>query len=603
MAFGVAVCGGGQTSFHFAVRQDLKRAGIQAVDEVLIGSVGVGVGEQIIIEADLGVHRRGGIHPMNRCTLDLPAIGGVAAPALRVILGSNLGHIAVFVRFVANALDQIRALQAALRAVGGQTLVLGDRLSHKVIGLDPQTAREGYLTGTGGGVQRIVLHGDGLRLTSGIVGNGQLDGPQNGHHPLGGLVQILPEAVLQEAVFHHVGRLGHADAVTEITDGPGGVAPAAQAAEGGHPGIVPAGDPAFLHQLAELALAHDRVVDAKAGKLDLPGMGRQVAMLDDPVVQGTVGLKFQRAQAVGNALQRVLNGMGEVIHGIDAPLVPLTVMVHVVDPVDNGVPHIEVAAGQVDLGPQGHGTVGELPCPHPGKEVQALLHGTVPVGRRGRNADVSPVCTELLGRQLAHIGKALFDEAHSLLVILLKIVGAVEEAVTPVETKPVDVLLDGLHELLVLFGGVGVIHPQVAQSAKLLSGTEVDGQGLAVADMQIAVGLRRKPGMDGHAFKLSALGNILLNKRVDEIAAFGGLRRRGLDLVSHCCQSFLKKSIINWHYTEAMEKMQGKSGVFSRNVEKSGGSCQFASSRGPGRNSSPAAVMVRLPAESSVSRA
>ena len=369
--------------------------------------------------------------------------------------------------------------------------------------------------------------------------------------------------MLQEAVFHHVGRLGHADAVTEITDGPGGVAPAAQAAEGGHPGIVPAGDPAFLHQFAELALAHDRVVDAKTGELDLTGMGRQVAMLDDPVVQGTVGLKFQRAQAVGNALQRVLNGMGEVIHGIDAPLVPLTVMVHVVDPVDNGVPHIEVAAGQVDLGPQSHGAVGELPCPHPGKEVQALLNGTVPVGRGGGDADVAPVGAELLGRQLAHIGKALFDEAHRLTVILLKIVRAVEEAVTPVEAKPVDVLLDGLHELLVLFGRVGVIHPQVAQSAELLSGAEVDGQGLAVADMQIAVGLRRKPGVDGHAFKLSALGNILLNKRVDEIAAFGGLRRRGLDLVSHCCQSFLKKSIINWHYTEAMEKMQGKSGVFS----------------------------------------
>ena len=90
-------------------------------------------------------------------------------------------------------------------------------------------------------------NGDGLRLTGGIVGDGQLDGPQNSHHPLGSLVQVLPEAVLQEAVFHHVGRLGHADAVAEITDGPGGVAPAAQTAESGHPGIVPAGDPAFLH--------------------------------------------------------------------------------------------------------------------------------------------------------------------------------------------------------------------------------------------------------------------------------------------------------------------------------------------------------------------
>ena len=35
-------------------------------------------------------------------------------------------------------------------------------------------------------------------------------------------------------------------------------------------------------------------------------------------------------------------------------------MGQVVDPVEHRVPHIEVAAGQVDLGPQGHGPVGEL---------------------------------------------------------------------------------------------------------------------------------------------------------------------------------------------------------------------------------------------------
>ena len=563
MAFGVAVRGGGQTSFHFAVRQDLQRAGIQALDEILVGGVGVGVGKEVVVEPHLGVNGGGGVHPVDGGALHLPAIGRVTAPTVRIILGSDLGHISIFIRFIANALDEIRAFQAALRAAGEQALIFGDRLSHEVIRLDPQAAGERHLPGPGGGVQRIVLHGDGLRLSRGIVGDGQLDGPQDRHDPLGGLVQILPEAVLQEAVLYHIGGFGHTDAVAEIADGLGGIAPAAQAAQGRHPGIIPAGDPALLHQPAELPLAHNSVVDTQAGKLDLPGMGGQVAVLDDPVIQGPVGLKLQGTQAVGDTFQGILNGMGEVIHGIDAPLVPLTVMVHVVDPVDNGVPHIEVAAGQVDLGPQGHGTVGELPCPHPGEQIQALLHRTVPVGRRGRNADVSPVGPELLGRQFAHIGKTLFDKAHRLTVILLKIVGAVEEAVTPVEAKPVDVLLDGLHELLVLFGRVGVIHPQVAQSAELLSGAEVDGQGLAVADMQIAVGLRRKPGMDGHAFKLSALGNILLNKRVDEIAAFGGLRRRGLDLVSHCCQSFLKKSIINWHYTEAMEKMQGKSGVFS----------------------------------------
>ena len=122
------------------------------------------------------------------------------------------------------------------------------------------------------------------------------------------------------------------------------------------------------------------MVDAQTGELDLPGPGGQLAVLDDPVVQGAVGLKLQGAQAVGDALQRVLDGVGKVVHGVDAPLVALPVVAHVVDAVDDGVAHVEVAAGQVDLGPQRHGTVGELPGPHAGKQVQALLHGPVAVG-------------------------------------------------------------------------------------------------------------------------------------------------------------------------------------------------------------------------------
>ena len=65
---------------------------------------------------------------------------------------------------------------------------------------------------------------------------------KNGHDPLGGLIQILPQAVLQERKLNGVGGLGNANPVTQVADGGGGVAPAAQAAEGGHSGIVPAGD-------------------------------------------------------------------------------------------------------------------------------------------------------------------------------------------------------------------------------------------------------------------------------------------------------------------------------------------------------------------------
>ena len=120
------------------------------------------------------------------------------------------------------------------------------------------------------------------------------------------------------------------------------------------------------------------MVDAQPGKLDLAGMGGQLAVFDDPVVQGAVRLELQRAQAVGDALQCVLNGVGEVVHGVNAPLVALPVVAHVVDAIDHRVAHIEVAAGQVDLGAQGHGAVGELPGAHAGKQVQALLHRAIP---------------------------------------------------------------------------------------------------------------------------------------------------------------------------------------------------------------------------------
>ena len=141
--------------------------------------------------------------------------------------------------------------------------------------------------------------------------------------------------------------------LAEVADALGSVAPAAHTAEGGHSGIVPAGDLSALYQSTELPLGQDRVVDAQPGKLNLPGMAGNADVLHNPVVQGAVVLKFQGAQGVGDALQSVLNGVGEVVHGVDAPLVSLTVVVHMTDAVNDRITHIEVAGGQIDLGPEG----------------------------------------------------------------------------------------------------------------------------------------------------------------------------------------------------------------------------------------------------------
>ena len=83
-----------------------------------------------------------------------------------------------------------------------------------------------------------------------------------------------------------------------------------------------------------------------------------------------------------------------------------------------------------------------------------------------------------------------------------------------------DIVLDGVDIFDVLLGGVGIVHPQVAQAAEFLRRAEINAQSLAVADVQIAVGLRRKAGVDRHPGKLAAGGNILRNKGMNEIHGF-----------------------------------------------------------------------------------
>ena len=93
-------------------------------------------------------------------------------------------------------------------------------------------------------------------------------------------------------------------------------------------------------------------------------------------------------------------------------------------------------------------------------------------------------------------------------------------------SREVTVTLDGLDILGVFLGGVGIVKAQVAQTAVLFGGAEVDGQGLAVADVQITVGFRRKTGMDSLAGVSAAVCDVLFNKGVDEIFAFGDFSHR-----------------------------------------------------------------------------
>jgi hypothetical protein len=79
---------------------------------------------------------------------------------------------------------------------------------------------------------------------------------------------------------------------------------------------------------------------------------------------------------------------------------------------------------------------------------------------------------------------------------LLEVVRGVEEAVFPIVAQPADVGHDGLDVLDLLFDGVGVVEAQVALAAEVGRDAKVYGDGFGVADVQIAVRLRREAGVD-----------------------------------------------------------------------------------------------------------
>ena len=206
---------------------------------------------------------------MYRCALDLASVGRIAAAAFGIVGRENLGDIAVGVFHAAGAGDEICTLQAALGAFGIKPFILGNGNFKKILGFDPQIAREGDLSRSGLRIVGVILNIKLLALPLGIVRYRELYRAEDRHRALSVIVQILAQAVLKEGKLDSARNLCNADPLTEIADRLRRVSAAAQTAQRRHARIVPAGDKPFLDKPSELALAQNGVVYAKARKLDL----------------------------------------------------------------------------------------------------------------------------------------------------------------------------------------------------------------------------------------------------------------------------------------------------------------------------------------------
>ena len=213
----------------------------------------------------------------------------------------------------------------------------------------------------------------------------------------------------------------------------------------------------------------------------------------------------------------------------------------VTDAVDGGVAHDDVGGGHVYLGAEHVSAVFELSGLHAAEQIETFLGGAVAPGAGGAGSgERAAVFAYFVGGEFVHVGLAHHDELFGVFIELIEVVGGVMHVAGPLEAQPLHVLLNGIDVFGVFLHGVGVVETQIAQTAVFLGESEIDADGLGMADVQIAVGFGRKTGVHASA---EAAGKIILidagTEKIDTLRAFrfrgGGILAHGGLMSFGCC--------------------------------------------------------------------
>eukprot|EP00968_Pinguiococcus_pyrenoidosus_P022181 scaffold3058_cov232-Pinguiococcus_pyrenoidosus.AAC.6 len=401
---------------------------------------------------------------------------------------------------------------------GGEAKHVGARiLGAHVRRVDPDFLREQNLVRpllwVGREIEDLLLGGD-----ESVAHEAKLARLKNGHAARRDRVENGAGVPGQLLVLDHVLVAAGADVRAERVQGLRRVAASPQAADRRHPRIVPALQKAGVHELDQLPLAQLGVLDVETAHFVDVG-SEEIERPEHPVVGLSAVLKLQRADTVVDVLDRVDDAVRVVVGGVDAPLVSRVRVRREADAVGHLVPHVGVVA--VPVHPQAEHGLGlvEHAATHVLEELEALLHGAVAIraARTGQRlqllwagfpfrhlaAHLRPgkgakaVLLDLVLLLVAHIGLSVPDEAHGHVVELREVLRRVRDLLR-LPAHPPEVVVQALHILVRLGLGVGVVVAKHRAAAVLGNSQALEGQlevhehGLRVADVQIAIGLRRE---------------------------------------------------------------------------------------------------------------
>ena len=168
------------------------------------------------------------------------------------------------------------------------------------------------------------------------------------------------------------------------------------------------------------------------------------------------------------------------------------------DAVEHRVAQVDVARGHVDLGAQHARAVRELAGPHAAEQVEVLLDGAVaeravPAGLGQRAA----VRADLLRRLVVDVGLAGLDQALGPVVELLEVVRGVVEVRRPSRSRA-SARRAWIASTYSCSSLVGLVSSKRRwqRPPNSCGDAEVEADRLGVADVQVAVRLRREARHD-----------------------------------------------------------------------------------------------------------
>ena len=216
------------------------------------------------------------------------------------------------------------------------------RLLHEIFSLNVKLPSERDFPGAELLILQIICHVKIFHLVLRVIVDHQLDRVEHCHHTRLLHLQVLADTVLQHRVIHRTLRFGHPAHIDKHPDGLRRKPPASQRCDGHQSRVVPSVYDAVLHQLLDIALPCHHICQVQLREFDLSRRILKLTLSHYPVIKRPVILKLQRTDGVRDSLDCILDRMSEIIHRIDAPLVPCVVVGHVRHPVNDRIPHIDI---------------------------------------------------------------------------------------------------------------------------------------------------------------------------------------------------------------------------------------------------------------------